>query len=589
MDFVDDGLFAGAAIRPESYQSQEYATVLQRKCAACQEEDPAQRKAPAGRPLEGRYVPGSIQTAGLQGTPDMPVRLPEYGGGTEIPEDVRGKMDAAFGVDFSPVRIHEGSHVEALGALAYTKGTDIHFAPGLYQPRSARGQQLLGHELTHVVQQSQGRVRATAQVEAVDLNDDPALEREADDMGARAARGERRASPGPVPAPQDGSVTQQAISGPTVKPISFLRDDLPQPSSAPPRAAKQAGSHIVLAEIPIGGTGGGAVFAHTDERSGPMQRKEPEDVAPESETPSEAPANQSRVRDHSRLKPGIDVSASEARWIVDTAIAAMSPHGATVKPFAGDLIAANEPGPSAPIGAIQAAFAPTQHPIQRSSSSRFKPEAGFVGALQLCYDLCSSELSVIGWIWAGGGVVTKGVLGGEAWWGAYVFAEKEFGRWKLDFMPSLKCGTCQPECKAPEDGKGHWGAGIAGFPLVIKPGEKATLGKAGIEVGLLLTPHLARCDADLEVIALIDLTKYLGPVGAAVTSAAELATKMGKKYGIEVSCGVGVAVSGSAHLCKSVPGGGILGITSDSAKICGGGYVGCGIGLAHDKSALPGI
>jgi hypothetical protein len=46
---------------------------------------------------------------------------------------------------------------------------------------------------------------------------------------------------------------------------------------------------------------------------------------------------------------------------------------------------------------------------------------------------------------------------------------------------------------------------------------------------------------------------------------------------------------GALHLCKSVPGGGFLGITYDSAKICGGGYVGCGIGLAHDKSALPGI
>jgi hypothetical protein len=37
-----------------------------------------------------------------------------------------------------------------------------------------------------------------------------------------------------------------------------------------------------------------------------------------------------------------------------------------------------------------------------------------------------------------------------------------------------------------------------------------------------------------------------------------------------------------------IPGGGIFGITSDGAKICGGGYAGCGIGLEHDKAALPG-
>jgi outer membrane protein OmpA-like peptidoglycan-associated protein len=107
-----------------------------------------------------------------------------------MPEEVRAKMEAAFGVDFSPVRIHEGPHAEAVGALAYTRGTDIHFAPAQYQPTSRRGQELLGHELMHVVQQSQGRVRATAQAKGVAINDDVSLEREADEIGARAARGD---------------------------------------------------------------------------------------------------------------------------------------------------------------------------------------------------------------------------------------------------------------------------------------------------------------------------------------------------------------------------------------------------------------
>lgn len=112
------------------------------------------------------------------------------GGGTAMPTDVRRKMEAAFGADFSSVRIVEGAHVAAAGAQAYTQGTDIHFAPGQYQPASERGQQLLGHELTHVVQKAQGRVRATAQFKGLGINADPGLEREADDHGARAARGE---------------------------------------------------------------------------------------------------------------------------------------------------------------------------------------------------------------------------------------------------------------------------------------------------------------------------------------------------------------------------------------------------------------
>ncbi len=132
-----------------------------------------------------------IQAAGLQELPEDSVHLPGNGVGVEMPADVRRKMEATFGVDFSPVRIYEGAYVETVGALAYTQGSDIHFAPGQYQPMSRRGQELLGHELTHVVQQWQGRVRATTHGIGLAINDDAGLEREADEMGARAARAER--------------------------------------------------------------------------------------------------------------------------------------------------------------------------------------------------------------------------------------------------------------------------------------------------------------------------------------------------------------------------------------------------------------
>jgi hypothetical protein len=141
--------------------------------------------------LVGRgHDAGPIQAKTEAGTLDPPAQLPGPGGGAEMPGDVRGKMEAAFGTDFSQVRIHEGPQADAVGAQAYTQGTNIHFAPGQYQPGSRRGQELLGHELTHVVQQSQGRVQATAQASGVDINEDASLEREADEMGARAAWGQ---------------------------------------------------------------------------------------------------------------------------------------------------------------------------------------------------------------------------------------------------------------------------------------------------------------------------------------------------------------------------------------------------------------
>jgi hypothetical protein len=113
----------------------------------------------------------------------------QRGGGTSMPAAVQAKMEHAFGTDFSAVRIHEGPEARDLGALAYTQGPNIHFAPGQYQPTSQHGQELLGHELTHVIQQSQQRVGATMQAKGMAINDDPAMEREADLMGARAALG----------------------------------------------------------------------------------------------------------------------------------------------------------------------------------------------------------------------------------------------------------------------------------------------------------------------------------------------------------------------------------------------------------------
>ena len=41
-----------------------------------------------------------------------------------------------------------------------TKGDEIHFAPGAYNPGSLQGQRLLGHELAHVVQQRKGVPKA---------------------------------------------------------------------------------------------------------------------------------------------------------------------------------------------------------------------------------------------------------------------------------------------------------------------------------------------------------------------------------------------------------------------------------------------
>src|SRR5262249_46498352 len=59
------------------------------------------------------------------------------------------------------VRVHTDSaankSAHELGANAYTKGRNIVFAKGKYQPETVEGQERLAHELTHVIQQRRNR------------------------------------------------------------------------------------------------------------------------------------------------------------------------------------------------------------------------------------------------------------------------------------------------------------------------------------------------------------------------------------------------------------------------------------------------
>jgi hypothetical protein len=77
--------------------------------------------------------------------------------GQPLPEATRAQMEPAFGHDFSGVRVHPTDQPAAdLGANALTSGSDIFFAAGAYTPQTAIGQELMAHELTHVVQQQYG-------------------------------------------------------------------------------------------------------------------------------------------------------------------------------------------------------------------------------------------------------------------------------------------------------------------------------------------------------------------------------------------------------------------------------------------------
>jgi Domain of unknown function (DUF4157) len=80
------------------------------------------------------------------------------GSGQPLAESIRTPMEQAFGADFSGVRVHTDERSDRLNrevqARAFTTGQDVFFRKGEYRPGSRSGQELLAHELTHVVQQN---------------------------------------------------------------------------------------------------------------------------------------------------------------------------------------------------------------------------------------------------------------------------------------------------------------------------------------------------------------------------------------------------------------------------------------------------
>ena len=163
--------------------------VLQRKCncggtcSHCSEDETLHRKETGGaRAANPLHVPKIVYEV---------LRSP----GDRLDSTTRNFFESSLGHDFSQVRVHAdgkaAQSAQAVNARAYTVGRDVVFASGRYQPREPAGLRLLGHELTHVVQQS--RVR---NVERTNLSiSDPGdhAEREADQAAGQVLSGRQAA------------------------------------------------------------------------------------------------------------------------------------------------------------------------------------------------------------------------------------------------------------------------------------------------------------------------------------------------------------------------------------------------------------
>ena len=145
--------------------------------------------------IQGRFPKGIMAGAVIQRhgggeafqvPATMAARLGAPGGGQPLPPAIQRHMEGVVGAPLGDVRVRVGPEASALGAVAFTMGSTIHFAPGRYDPGSRQGLQLLGHELAHVVQQRQGLV-PNPFGSGIAVVSDRALEAQADAIGIKAA------------------------------------------------------------------------------------------------------------------------------------------------------------------------------------------------------------------------------------------------------------------------------------------------------------------------------------------------------------------------------------------------------------------
>lgn len=148
-----------------------------------QKQSPTQKKDASSA---SSVLDASSQSEALQRKADMANNAAQHEeasrpNNTGMPDNLKSGIESLSGFSMDDVRVHYNSSKPAtVQALAYTQGTDIHVAPGQ--------EKHLPHEAWHVAQQMAGRVSPTTNINGMPVNDNAALEHEADVMGEKAVQ-----------------------------------------------------------------------------------------------------------------------------------------------------------------------------------------------------------------------------------------------------------------------------------------------------------------------------------------------------------------------------------------------------------------
>lgn len=124
---------------------------VQRICVECEKQQSSQSKNNQIQKKENNGEEAEVTT-------DIKANIDALDGkGRPLPDSTRDYFEPRFGADFSQVRVHTDTQAagtaKSLNAKAFTIGNNIVFGQSQFAPNSHEGQRLMGHELTHVVQQ----------------------------------------------------------------------------------------------------------------------------------------------------------------------------------------------------------------------------------------------------------------------------------------------------------------------------------------------------------------------------------------------------------------------------------------------------
>jgi hypothetical protein len=175
--------------RQELPEEEEEELQLKREPAAVQRQDLPEEEE---EELMMKPEEGQVGPQGGQVPPDVEAAIHRArGGGQPLDGALQEQMSASLGHDFSGVRVHTDTEADELNqqlqAKAFTTGADIFFKRGAYGPASSAGRELIAHELSHMVQQSTGRVPSSGGGITVRPAGD-AFEQEADALAGHVIR-----------------------------------------------------------------------------------------------------------------------------------------------------------------------------------------------------------------------------------------------------------------------------------------------------------------------------------------------------------------------------------------------------------------